>query len=489
MPTFQYEAMDKTGKEIRDTIEAEDQDKAQETIKKQGYFITKIALKKARKGAAEKKAGANKGKSFSMGGVNSKTLTTFTRQLSILQEAGLPILRSLKILEHQAKPGALKNSLIDVCEEIEGGATLSEAMAKSPKAFNRLYVNMIKAGEAGGALEVILKRLAEFQERAQSLKRKVRGAMVYPIFVVTFAVSILFFIMLKIVPNFQKIFKDFGMKLPALTELLINISQKVQDYWYLLPGFPIGYWLYLKLLRRFGPGRTGWDYLKIKVPIFGQLIEKDIVARTMRTLGTLVASGVPILESLHITRETSGNAAFETMFGQVNEAIREGESIAKPMKESSLVLKNKAAMPALAMLGLMIFPIGYVIAFAIAYTAPGCNFGFAPGTAMFLLIPCIVIGAIVSALITAMMAYRLRHPILDDMVVNMVDVGEETGELDTMLYKVADTYDEEVAVLTESLTALMEPLLIITLGGIVGFIVIALFMPLIDMIQNLSSGK
>jgi type IV pilus assembly protein PilC len=350
---------------------------------------------------------------------------------------------------------------------------------------------MIKAGEAGGALEIILKRLAEFQERAQSLKRKVRGAMVYPIFVVTFAVGILVFIMLKIVPNFQKIFKDFGMKLPQLTQTLINMSEIVQNWWFLLPAVPIGYWLYLKLMRRFPLGRIGWDYFKIKVPIFGQLIEKDIVARTMRTLGTLVASGVPILEALHITRETSGNAAFETMFAQVYDSIREGETVAKPMKEAAFVLRNKTAMPAIAMLGVMIFPIGYIIGVFIANVVPGCNFGFdsSKAMAMFLLVPCMVIGAVASALIASYMAYRLRNPILDDMVVNMVDVGEETGELDTMLYKVADTYDEEVAVLTESLTALMEPLLIITLGGIVGFIVIALFMPLIDMIQNLSSGK
>ena len=214
MPTFQFEAMDKTGQEVRDVIEAANQEEAQATIRQRGLFVTKIAVKKARKGQGEKAAGAKKGKTFVLGGVNSKVLTTFTRQLAILQEAGLPILRSLKILEQQAKPGALKNSLIDVCDEIESGSTLSEAMGKSPKAFNRLYVNMIKAGEAGGALEIILKRLAEFQERAQSLKRKVRGAMIYPIFVVLFAVSILVFIMLKIVPQFQKIFKDFNTTLP-----------------------------------------------------------------------------------------------------------------------------------------------------------------------------------------------------------------------------------------------------------------------------------
>jgi len=489
MPTFQFEAMDKTGQEVRDTIEAANQEEAQATIKQRGYFITKIALKKARKGQPEKAAGSKKGKTFVLGGVNSKTLTTFTRQLAILQEAGLPILRSLKILEHQAKPGALKNSLIDVCEEIESGSTLSEAMAKSPKAFNRLYVNMIKAGEAGGALEIILKRLAEFQERAQSLKRKVRGAMVYPIFVVVFAVSILIFIMMKIVPQFQKIFTDFGMKLPDITNMLIHISEWVGRWFFLIPAFPIGYWLYVKLMRKFGPGRTGWDFFKIKVPIFGQLIEKDIVARTMRTLGTLVASGVPILEALHITRETSGNAAFEKMFGQVYDSIREGESIAKPMKENSYVLKNAGSIPALVFMGVMLFPIGVLVGTILAAVVPGCDFGFKAGSPEWFLGPCMILGAVVAALITAFLGYRLKNPVLDDMVVNMVDVGEETGELDTMLYKVADTFDEEVSVLTESLTALMEPLLIITLGGIVGFIVIALFMPLISMISSLSSGK
>ena len=230
----------------------------------------------------------------------------------------------------------------------------------------------------------------------------------------------------------------------------------------------------------------GWDFFALKAPIFGQLVEKNIVARTMRTLGTLVASGVPILESLHITRETSGNAAFEKMFGQVYDSIREGESIAKPMKENSFVLKNSGPMPALVFMGLMLFPIGLLFGTIIAVFV---DFGFTSGTTAWFCGPCLVFGAVVAALITMFLAYRLRNAVLDDMVVNMVDVGEETGELDTMLYKVADTFDEEVAVLTESLTALMEPLLIITLGGIVGFIVIALFMPLIALISNLSGGK
>ena len=442
MPTYQFEAMDTTGQEIKDVIDAPSQEEAQATIRQMGYFVTKITVKKSRKSAAEKKKGKNR-KTFALGGVGSKALTTFTRQLSILQDAGLPILRSLRILETQSKPGALKNSLIDVCDEIEGGATLSEAMSKSPKAFDRLYVNMIKAGEAGGALEVILQRLAEFQERSQKLKRKVRGAMVYPVFVVLFAVGILVFIMLKIVPAFEKIFKDFGTALPPMTQALIVASEITANYWYLLPGIPLGIWLFIKLIRKFAPGRYGWDLFLLKMPIFGQLVEKNIVARTMRTLGTLVASGVPILEALNITKETSGNMVFENLYQKVLEAIREGETIATPLKDYAKVSFHPVAL----------------------------FFWF-----MFIAGP---IGAL-------LYLTRMNARIMSDMVVNMVDVGEETGELDTMLYKVADTFDEEVAVLTDSLTSLMEPLLIIVLGGIVGFIVIALFMPLIALIQKLS---
>jgi type IV pilus assembly protein PilC len=443
MPTYQFEAMDQTGQEIKDIVEAVSEEEAQATIRSMGYFPTKITVKKSRKKADAKKKGTKAGKTFAIGGVNSKILTTFTRQLSILQDAGLPILRSLKILESQSKPGALKNCLIDVIDEIEGGATLSEAMAKSPKAFNRLYVNMIKAGEAGGALEIILQRLADFQERAQALKRKVKGALVYPVVVVTFACAILTFILIKIVPAFKKIFEDFGTELPPITQALLAASNFVMYYWFLLPGIPTAIWLMVKLICKFAPGRYGWDLFLLKMPIFGQLVEKNIIARTTRTLGTLVSSGVPILEALHITRETANNAVFEKLFGKVHEAIREGESIAKPLKEFS-----KPGFHPVALFFWAFFIAGPV------------------GILMYML--------------------RFNQRIIDDMVVNMVDVGEETGELDTMLYKVADNYDDEVNVLTESLTSLMEPLLIIVLGVMVGFIVIALFMPLISLIQHLT---
>src|SRR5205085_4895433 len=230
------------------------------------------------------------------------------------------------------KPGKLKNALMDVGDEIEGGATLSEAMAKSPSVFSRLFINMIKAGEAGGALEVILRRLSEFLERSESLKRKVKGAMIYPVVVVLVAVGILTFIMLRIVPVFQKMFEEFGLKLPAMTTLLVNISKWVVHHgWYMMPAVPIVLWIFVKMLRKFKHGRLGWDMYVLKWPIFGQLLEKNTMARTTRTLGTLVASGVPILEGLNITRETAGNALFERMFAKVTDAIREGETIARPM--------------------------------------------------------------------------------------------------------------------------------------------------------------
>src|SRR5689334_5257818 len=284
MPTYQFEAMDATGQEIRDQIDAASEEEAQQTIRQMGYFVTKIAVKKAAAGAA-KGPGGKKKRGFAIGGGGSKYLSLFTKQLSILQDAGLPILRSLRILEGQCKPGKLKNALGDVGDEIEGGATLSEAMSKSPSVFSRLFVNMIKAGEAGGALEVILRRLSEFLDRSESLKAKVKGAMIYPVVVILVAVGILTFIMLKIVPVFQKMFEEFGLKLPAMTTLLINISKWVVTYgWYMMPLIPVVVWLFVKMLRKFKHGRMGWDMFVLKWPIMGMLIEKNTMARTTRTL-------------------------------------------------------------------------------------------------------------------------------------------------------------------------------------------------------------
>lgn len=412
MPVFQYEAMDSTGLEVKDTIEAPSESDAQTMIREKGFYVTKIREKERKK--KSKAAGGDdksKQKAFTIGGVKPKILCTFTRQLSTLQDAGLPLLRSLRILEGQSKPGALKNTLMDVIEDVEAGNTLSEAMAKQPKCFDNLYVNMVKAGEAGGALEVILQRLAEFKEKAQSLKRKITGAMIYPCAVIFVAVGIVSFIMMFIIPKFKKIFEDFGTTLPTMTEMLIGFSDWMLRYWYMLIIGPFAMFLFVKIVRKNKTGAFVVDWISLRIPLIGKILHLGIIARVTRTLGTLIASGVPILEALLIARDTSGNHVFERAFDNIYTAIREGETIAVPLKEAKIV---------------------------------------------------------------------------DDMVVNMVDVGEETGALDDMLYRVADVYDEEVEVKVESLISLLEPIMVVVLGLIVGFIVIALFLPLIKLLNDLS---
>ncbi len=415
MPTFQYEAMDNTGREVKDTIDASTQEEAQQLIRQKGFFVTKISerSKAKKKGPSQAKKGGRKGKkkAFTIGKISTKQLCTFTRQLSTLQDAGLPILRSLKILHGQCKPGVLKNSLEDVVDDIESGATLSDAFAKHPKAFDRLYCNMIKAGEAGGALESILQRLADFKEKSQSLKRRIKSAMVYPLVVITVACAIVGFILYFIIPKFEAIFKDFGVDLPQMTKVLITASHFVIDYFYVVMLVPVFVWIMLKLIYRNKTGAYICDRILLMIPVMGAIAEKSTVARTMRTLGTLVQSGVPILEALNIVRDTAGNMVFERAFTRIYDSIREGETIAQPLREARIV---------------------------------------------------------------------------DDIVVNMIDVGEETGDLDTMLNKIADNYDEEVEALVESLVSLLEPIMIVVLGGIIGFIVIALFLPLISLISKLS---
>ncbi len=413
MPTFKYEALDTSGNEVKDSIEATNEAEASAKIKSMGYFVTKLTVTAegpAGKGKKKKKFGKSR-KTFTIGRVKLKQLVTFTRQFSTLQDAGLPVLRSLRILERQMKPSVLKNALIDVVDDVESGSALSEALGKHPKCFSKLYVNMIKAGEAGGALEVILQRLADFLEKAASLKSKIIGAMVYPAVVIFVAIAILTFIMVSIIPKFKKIFDEFGLTLPWATQTLIRVSNWMAEFWWTIPLFPVGLYLLMKLIRLTRAGNYALDRAILWIPIIGDLIEKTIVARTMRTLGTLISSGVPILEAINIVRETANNAVFERMFQRVFESIREGDTIADPVRESRLV---------------------------------------------------------------------------DDMVVNMIEVGEETGDLDTMLYKIADFYDEQVDVTVKSLISLLEPVMIVFLGFTIGAIVISLFLPLIKLLEGLS---
>lgn len=414
MGTFVYEAMNQTGQEVKDQIDATSAEEALGKIRSLGLFPTRIREKGGKKkgevAGKKKKKGA-----ITIGRAKTKHVTSFTRQLATLQDAGLPILRSLSILEDQQKAGPLKNALSTIAEDVEGGSTLSEAMAKHPKAFDRLYVNMVAAGETGGVLDVILIRLAEFMEKAQKLKSKIRGAMIYPTVVMTFATGIVAMIMVVVVPKFEDIFADFGTTLPKVTQYLITVSnwfaKGSPPGWVFLLVSPIAFFLFMKLLKQSKGGRFAVDSVKLKIPVMGQIIGKSSVARFTRTLGTLINAGVPILEAINITKDTSGNEVFARAMTKVHDSIREGESFAEPLRAAK---------------------------------------------------------------------------VCDGIVVNMVAVGEETGELDKMLIKVADNYDEEVEVLVGSLLSLLEPIMVAVLGVIVGFIVISLFLPLVALIQSIT---
>jgi type IV pilus assembly protein PilC len=421
MAVFAYEAMNASGQEVKDEVEADSSEDAIQKIRARGQYPTKVRERAGKKKIIKKeKADRSQTKTrkmpFAIGGVNRKQLVTFTRQLSTLQDAGLPILRSLQILEQQQKPGLLKAIVGGVSDEVEAGGSLSDAMAKYPKAFDKLYTNMIAAGEAGGVLDLILARLADFMEKAARLKKKVIGAMIYPAVVITIAVGIVSMIMIVVIPKFKKIFEDFKLELPAPTQLLIDFSDfMANDYgWAYIISAPFVFMIVWRLIRISEGGRFFTDSMLLKVPILGSILGKTSIARFTRTLGTLISAGVPILEALNITKETCGNEVYSRALVKVHDAIREGESMAAPLKATK---------------------------------------------------------------------------VCDTIVVNMIDVGEETGDLDKMLIKVADNYDSDVDVLVASLISILEPVMVVVLGVIVGFIVIALFMPMISLIEGMTSKK
>jgi type IV pilus assembly protein PilC len=419
MAIFTYEAMNSVGQPVKGEVDANTSEDAIAKVRAMGNFPTKIKERTGKRQGQKPGAPGAKGapggrvgglQRRSVGSVSTKLLTVFTRQLSTLVDAGLPILRSLRILEQQQKPGMLRVAIRLVAEDVEAGKTLSEAMATYPKAFDRLYTNMVRAGELGGVLDVILQRLADFMERSQALKRKVISAMIYPIAVITFAVLIVMGLMTFVVPKFKTIFEAQHGHLPALTAMLLGLSDWIlAGGWAVILGFPVALYLLVRLLKASAAGRMLVDRVKLGIPVIGGVVSKTSVARFTRTLGTLLAAGVPILEALQITRETSGNSLYSNALGKVHDGIREGESFAEPLRQAKIV---------------------------------------------------------------------------EPMVINMIDVGEETGELDKMLNKIADTYDEETETLVAGMVSLMEPIMVITLGVIVGFIVVSLFMPMIGMIQS-----
>jgi type IV pilus assembly protein PilC len=417
MPIFQYEALDSQGVGIKDEIEALSQKEAISKIRNMGYFPTKVRERGAGKKGAGKAAAKPKPRRGAGGRVKPKLITQFARQLSTLQDAGLPILRSLRILQEQQKSGTFKRVIGYVADDIEGGSTLSEAMSRFPRCFDRLLVNMVAAGETGGVLDLILARVADFMEKSQRLKSRVKSAMIYPIVVMTAAFTILLLLMTFVIPQFTSVLTEMteGAQLPKLTRVVLGISAWIAYHygWAVLIGVPFAAIFIIRTIRSFRAGRLVLDTIKLKLPVMGKLSGKVAVTRWTRTLGTLIGAGVPILDAINTSRETSGNEVYANMLSKVHNSIRQGDTFAGPLRQSKTV---------------------------------------------------------------------------DLIVSNMVSVGEETGDLDKMLLKVADNFDEQVDIMVGSLMSLLEPIMIICLGSIVMTIVLSIFLPMIKIITILSGG-
>lgn len=358
-------------------------------------------------GGAKKAAGKRRGR------VASQLITDFTVQLATLSEAGIPVVKSLSILEGQTRPGPFKFVLGDLVEDVSGGTPLSEAMSKHERIFDELYTSMVRAGEAGGVLDTILNRLATFREKAAEFRATVKGAMIYPTVIFCVAIAVMSAVIVFVIPRFEEIFASFNVDLPPITQILLDISAFAVNYWYLVFGIPalmvIGHFM---LMGRPGGYRYFMHKMGLKIPVMGAVVSHSLVAGFSRTFGTLIQAGVPHLDALEIVRDSTGNDVLREGIEHVRKTVREGEGLARPMGATGL---------------------------------------------------------------------------FDDLVVNMVDVGEETGELDRMLVKVADAYEKQVDRKIEALFKLLEPLLLIVISAMVGFIVVALFMPLLSIMSELGN--
>lgn len=426
MANFQYSALDAKGEQTTGAVSAANEAEAIQQLRAKGLYPTQIVedgkAKGKGKSAPVKAKGKTKAKSAGKGQVGGrikpKSLMIFTRQLATLIDSGLPLLRSLTVLEKQEPNPVLKATVSALAENVQGGSTFSESLAQHPKIFNKLYVNMVKAGELGGVLEIVLNRLAEYQEKAQKLKNKIVSAMVYPVIVMFIAVAILVFLMIFIVPKFKEMFTNTDSELPLISKIVFGMSEfflarplVVPNVVFFFLAFGLGVFLF-NLWGGTPGGRKIIDTMKLKMPVLGDIQRKSAVSRFSRTLGTLVTSGVPILQALNITRDTAGNVIISHAIEKVHEAVKEGETIVIPLQASG------------------VFP---------------------------------------------------------NMVISMVDVGEETGQLPEMLLKVADVYDDEVDNAVTALTSILEPIMIVILALIVGAVVFALFLPLIKMISTMGN--
>ena len=435
MPLYMYTAIDANGKEQKGKKDAATEEEVSNFLKNQGLFPTSIKL--ADKAAAKTAAAAAKAKTAAKntpkdkkksgggGGINinlnislgpavikEKDLTVLTRQMAILLDAGLPLIRSLKTLARQATNPIVKKTLEETAVSVEGGSTFSEALAQHPKSFDKLYLNMIRAGEAAGKLELILNRLATFREKAAKIQGKVKSAMVYPSIIISIAVLITTGLMIFIVPKFKKTFTELleGEPLPGLTQFVMGISEFMINNWIILVPGIIGVVVVFKVILKIPFLKFYIDWIKYNLPLVGPIVSKTAISKFSRTLGTLMGSGVPILSALNIVKETSGNEVVSQAISKVYEAVKEGEGMAGPLQATK------------------IFP---------------------------------------------------------EMVISMIEVGEETGKLPEMLDKIADTFDEEVDNAVAALTSMIEPIMMVGLAVVIGGIVIALFMPMIKIIEKL----
>ena len=400
--TYAYKVRDREGKILQGSLEAESTTLVANKLREMGFVPIAI----------DKKSSSSLQKEITIPGfapkASRKDIAVFSRQFAVMINSGLSLLRSLSILGEQSENKALKDVVVEVRNDVEKGSSLSQALARHPKVFNRLYVSMVRAGETGGVLDSVLLQLAATIEKQVELRGKIRSAMTYPIAVLCLVTVILIAMLVFIVPTFKTLYDDLGGTLPLPTRILLGVSAIIKGYFPFVVLGAIGFVFAFKRWKATPKGRATYDRLILKGPIFGGLVQKTAITRFARTFGVLLRSGVPILESLEITAETVNNVVVEDAVRDVQSAVRTGESIASPLS---------------------------------------------------------------------------KHDIFPPMVTQMIAVGEETGALDEMLEKIADFYDAEIEATVDALTSLLEPLLIVVLGGAVGSMVIALYMPMFNIIN------
>ena len=403
MASFAFKALDLSGSPTKGEIEASDKQAVAQQLRSKGLIVTDIEEQEAR----------NAGDIMSrFKRIKSDELVIATRQLATMVNSGMSLLRALYVIEEQTENDKLRDIFIEVRKDIEAGVSLSEALKRHPEVFNELYVAMVQAGETGGILDMTLQRVATQLEKDAALKRQIKAAMVYPSLIGGFALVVLVALVAFLVPVFEKIFKDFGGELPAITKFTVFLSHLVLDRWYILIAGTAGVVFLFRAWKRSDRGRIQWDRLKLKFPMkIGSIVQKVALARFSRTFSGLVAAGVPMLEAIDITGRTSGNRVIEFAMVEVRESVKRGGSLTQPMTKVPEA-----------------FPV---------------------------------------------------------MVTQMIGVGEETGALETMLSKVADFYEEQVDAAVKALTSILEPVMIVVVGGIVGFIVIAMYLPMFKVYDSI----